>query len=484
METGRTEDGGFAVRDHAGAQWQEVDEITYQTAQQGRGERAARSFGANVVDTAAMVSNFTPAGVNRMIQDRITGRDTDHLGGFAQANDPGQAARARIDPVMETAGFVGEMLLPLPKAGAIGRTFSPVTKRFTDTAQEVVGRSMRRSDDINAARVANPDTAQTEPILRGFATTDELDVLAKDLDLDRLYTPGDRLALGARSTDDMAKADAAREGEELLKSDIFADRVAGRGKSINAIRSEGEEATTRLVARELGASTNSRLTKTTLRELRKDIVAPFDDAAKEAGDLQFDASTRAQLDDIVSEAVADDSSLVGKTVENLQKDLDSGGKLSYEKASRYRTDLGKKISNAAQAGQFTRAQSLGEIQDVLDDIVENQISGSTLEALADARYQYRILKALERSQATTNAGGQINAKSFTNALLRRDPDGRSLSRAGKGKGSEFLKNLETLGYLTEKTVPSSGTAQRMMAKATKGAGTAAGAGILGWTLGD
>ena len=53
-ETGRTEDGGYAIR-VGGGPWEEVDAATYHTAQQGRVERVARSLGANVVDSAASV---------------------------------------------------------------------------------------------------------------------------------------------------------------------------------------------------------------------------------------------------------------------------------------------------------------------------------------------------------------------------------------------------------------------------------------------
>ena len=352
------------------------------------------------------------------------------------------------------------------------------------TADDVVAKSRARGDGINSQRVTDPSFDSTERSLRGYRTPQQMDDLAADLGEASPITPGDELALNARAGgDDIGNADKIRAREELSRGDILGDRIAGRGRSINETRESGEAMASKLVMRELGEPVGERLTSANYKRLRGEIGQQFDDAAEAAGDLDFAADDLAKLEDTAVRANADDVRLTEKYIEDIKADIDkNGGTLSTKDAAQYRTQLGKDIQTAAQRGESSRAGTLGDVQDVLDDIVERQIPDDVSESLADARYKWRIIKSLDRT-ATTDPGGNINLRSFMTSMQSKgNRFGRSSGRGAKGE--EFYSNLETLRYLTERVSPSSGTAERLRANAGKAAlGTlvtaGGGAGLLG-----
>jgi hypothetical protein len=494
------ETGEFAIR-YAGEDWQLVDEVTYTRLKAARDEGAPETFLRSLGDSvrqlatgaASLLTNPDSAQgrlsreqFQDITQTQEVRRQSNPIAATAGAVLPdvavgaltggGGSLAARVGTTAAVEGAIGAARnpdAPLQGAlvqgalGAAGGAAAPLVDRFVGSAQTVVNRARAASrgpDDLNAARNPDPsDAGGGERQLEGYLTPEELDELAADFSEGRLYTRGDRQALEARTVDDLDAADDARRTEELMRSNVIGDSVFG---GIGAIRDRAEGIATKVVMRELGENRASRLTSTTARRLRDEIVQPFEDAARAAGDLRLSRSDVGELDRAVLEASADDRPLVESVVSRLKEDLSDDLVLRQEQASQYRTRLGSDIRRAAQAGRYERAQSLGDVQDVIDEIVERQVPADVSEALAEARYRYRIWKSLERSSATTTAGGEINLRSFMNAYERSGGPGANRFGRSSGRteqGDRFFRTLETLRFLTDRVEPSSGTAQRLLA---------------------
>lgn len=482
VEFARGPNGEYAVR-RPGVGWQLVDEDTYRQHKMSRGQRLMGAFGDAIQDSAGFALDTIIGALSGGGSGSVPYKDLPGADIMAQ-NDPRQAARSAIDPTMATVGELGalgaEMLVP----GAPAMRAARAPQRL---AIEGIQSGARQGQDIvdnaralNAAVNPNPSNVSQERALRGMLTPNELDELSADFSAGKLYTPADEKALTARvGTDELSAADAARQTEELMRTDIVMDRAMGRGRSINGIRDEAADMITKVVMRELGENIATRATSANMRDIRARIGDDFEEVAKAAGDLNFNGRDVYKLDFATASAGADDAGIVGKIVEAIKTDI-KNSVMPNKTAAQWRTTLNNGISNAANGGRFERAQSLGEVLDVLDDIVERQIPQDVAETLAEARYRYRIFKALERSTASTDAGGQVNIRSFMNAYQRRgNRFGRSVAKGEQGE--QFYRTLETLRYLTDRVEPSSGTMQRLLANTAKGAGGAGmtGAGLTG-----
>lgn len=517
MEFYRGPNGEYGVTDASG-KFREVSEQDYQQLQKGPIGSMAGAAGDFLQDEAGfLIENLGPRSLSAPGRKPFwTERFGRHL---QESNDERQAARRAANPITtdvgNVAGFGASLVIPggpadvatAPLRGAAAATRrapASMSERILDNiatnTQDAAEASRRvptgrERGGIGADVTASPEFGSSRPILRGMLSPEELDELATDLSTGPLTTRGDRAALRARTSDELSKADTTRQAEELYRSDVIADRIAGRGHSINAIRDNAEEATTRLVAAELGNPNAGRLTMEVLREERKAVSSTFNQAMEDAGDLRFAEDDLLSLDEAVTRAGADDERLVKGYVDDIKADasrsksVDEAGEvtsaLPTSRATQYRNRITKDIERAQNAGRMDRVASLSEVQEVLDDIIERQavqLDPGVSEALADARYKWRILKTLDRS-STVDAGGKVNLRSFLNAYQARG------NRAGKAstrhsQGAAFLRKLETLSYLTQRVEPSSGTAQRLMAKTSLGTGGLAGAAGVSQVFGD
>ena len=515
VETARGPDGEYAIR-KPGQGWVQVPEQEYLQARQSRTERALGAFGDALQDSGGFLLDaltpLTGRGLARDEAGEVTGLAPTLGQQVLGANDARQEARSRADPLAAGigggAGLAAEALLPGAVAGRLARGGArmaaprvvgpgtaaqrPLVGRFTDTAARVVdgvrGRTPAAADGAMGAQRTAPGLRSAdvgERALRGMLEPEQLDELAADLSLGKLYTPGDALALrAAAGGDDIARAEVRRESEELFRSNVALDRMAGGGRqSINAIRDEGAEAANRVVLNELGENIGTRLTATNMRRIGDELGQTFEDAAEAAGDLRFTGDDRAALEWLGRQATADDARLVDGYVGDINANMNEAGALPQKAARQIRNNLGKDISNAAQAGDFSRAQTLGDLQDVLDGIVERQLPQEVAEGLFDARYKYRIFKALERSTATVDAGGKVNLASFMRAYQRRNRFGSNTANEGQ-RGEGFFRKMETLRYLQTKVQPSSGTVQRLLANSPAAAAAGTAAGVGGFLLGQ
>lgn len=488
---GQAVTGGFALAGAPGAR-EAFGEYAANQEFRSAGAPVAAFTGSIAPDVA--IGAATGGGGTLLRQAARVGGTEALLGAVRNPDDPLRGAA-----IQGGAGLVAGPVLGM----AAGPTMRAGTRRGLEAVQPVIDRSRQalrgpqRPPDgvafnpprnLSAAAADDVSFETTERALAGFLEPEELAELSQDLNVGPLTTRGDDLALRARGgTDELDRAENIRQSEELYRSDVVTDRIAGGGRSINAIRDNAQEAATRVVMRELGEPVSDRLTNQTINRIGAALGREFDEAAEAAGNLKFEQGDLDALNNIRFEAVADDARLVDAEIEKIVSDLEKAsettgpsGELSMQAAQQARTRLGDKIQKAAKAGNFTRAQSLGEVQDVLDAIVDRQLPADVADNLAEARYKYRIYKALQRNTSTTDAGGKLNLISFNRSMERMG--NRSYRLSGRSEaGEKFGRTMETLEYLTSRIEPSSGTAQRLLAKIPGGAtgGGLVGAGILG-----
>ncbi|QDY70136.1 hypothetical protein [Qingshengfaniella alkalisoli] len=504
-----SETGEFAVR-QPGLGWQVVDQDTYEHARQmaEAGERSlpenlVREIGSQWQDFAGTVTEAAGGGgliggglsvlsgqysqaqrPGAMQEDlRSAGRE------IQQANDPQQQARYAQFPGIGAGAMVLDPTNFVPVGGAakglgMGRLGSragervvgETTSRVVGAAEQVVARTRGRVAQDAAAQEtarartrrgvgaqANPDApaAPQERVLAGMLTPDEVDDLANDLDLGKLLTPGDRAALRARvDTDEIQRADAMRSAEELSRSNVVTDRARG---GVNEVRDNAANAATRLVMNELGEGAAFRLTAENMGKLVEQSQQVFEKAAREAGDIPIANRRYAELQDIADDVGTDDANVIQRYIDNITKDAKDHADVLPNKLVRdYRTKVGRAAQRAAAGDNFERSLALRDVQEWLDKLVDERVSGETREALAEARYRWRIIRALEGSTASTDAGGKVNLPSFVRSYQRGG--NRFFKSTGKeeSRGRDFSRALETLRFLTAKVEPDSGTAGRVL----------------------
>ncbi|MCP4823967.1 MAG: hypothetical protein GY892_07590 [Shimia sp.] len=377
--------------------------------------------------------------------------------------------------------LTGGVLAPVVVGGIrVGtQAGNKLAQRFNSVADDVIERSRVRADSINAARNASPEYSTQGRILAGQNTVEQMDELALDFGYNKgdLYTTGMARQLRATTDAEDAAATALREQEELFASNVLLDRTGGGGKSINKVQDNLKDVSTKVVMRELGENLESRMTWQNMRRIEEEIVQPFKDAQAKAGPIKIEADDVVELNDIKLKAEANDERLVTKYIDDIEADVaKEGGKLTPQDAQQLRTRLGNDIMQASKRGQAERAGSLADLRDVLDNAMERNLDGETLEALTEARQKYRVLKTVQRSAATIDPSGKININSFIKAWQRSGNN--RYGRTSKGF-DEFNRNLETLNNLGSKMTPSSGTAQRLIAGAASGPVAAVGAAAIG-----
>lgn len=448
-------------------------------------ERARREFDVlSEAQRARMGANPVGGTLGSLAPDVALGAVTGGTGSLARrmgttALVEGTLGAARSPDAPIEGALIGGGLGALGGAGlaaldAAAPLARGMASRVTARMEGIVSANRARMGrDLNARRNPSPSFEQSQPVLRGFMQPEELDELANTLGTGKLYTPGDAAALRALDKDTLGRAQSRRQVEELMRTDIIMDRAYGGGASINAIRDNAQDAATRLVADELGMN-DARFTRQAFNDVRRDVSADFEWVSKQVGDLDLTHDDVAALHQALDDASADDANAVKRYVENITEDVTQEGEddlllrpMNNEVAQQYRTRLRNDIERASKAGNFARAQALGQVQDVLDDVVERQakrVGGQVQATLDEARHRWRIIKSIERSTATTDAGGDINVPSFMTAYERA---GRRMS------DDPLMKQLETLRWLTTRVVPSSGTGERVLANVSKGVGAAA-----------
>jgi hypothetical protein len=365
----------------------------------------------------------------------------------------------------------GAARLAEPVAGLVGRT-----KR---TMGNLVGENRSLSAAAADGGVAFEGS---EPILSGMTRGMGLDELSADLGIGRLGTRSERRMLETASPEEFAAAKSMREKEQLFASNIIGDTALG---GVTGTRANARLGLNRLVSREVGMPNTDQFTQTATNAARKETSKVFNESFEAAGDLRFEADDLAKFDEAVLQSSADGRPQVEAVINDIKADMTPEGVLPNDKAVATRNRLTKYMDGAGS--DMPRRQALEDVREALDDIIERQAvlkDPGVAEALAEARYRWRILSSLEAPGAV-DAGGDINIRSFSNAMKRHGNKGLRRTRMNE-RGRQFAEHLETLDFLSQKVVPSSGTAERLIASTmntlTGPAAIGAGAATLGGML--
>ncbi|SFL44604.1 hypothetical protein [Shimia aestuarii] len=517
MRTGRTKDGRYVIRPVGAPGWVEVSKEEYEAAKAGPIEALGRGAVEGVKDLvggamrlAGGIGSTGTAAIPRegdmSLEDaaRIAATAPDQ-GNITQAgerlrtnNDPTQRGLREAQPVTSA---VGELLPELAAGGfgrgiktavgidaalgamrdpdnpirgaAIGGTIggaanlgvsaaakaaratSPGVRKGVEMARAITTRS-RRTDSVNAQRVADPTFERTARELEGFITPER----AKELGF-RL-TPGETRALNATSADELAAANRARDREDLISStQITGTPFQGSDLVSRWSRDDHRQAFTSYIGDILDEPNVDTLTNRRLGQLLEETQQVFKENIDEL-DAPIPAGTL--IDD-----VADMAEQIGPTGEaqlaKLAKDVESltkNGELDKQATTSLMNLLEKRTKTAFDAGNYELGSAYSAVRTTLNDaivaVAEKVRPGAAVE-LKQARKKYGIIKSLQRGRAV-DPGGIINPSTFRNNYAKTH------RRYASGKDtSEFAQVLDTVTYLNSRRTGDSGTAARLAAKA-------------------
>lgn len=174
-------------------------------------------------------------------------------------------------------------------------------------------------------------------------------------------------------------------------------------------------------------------------------------ARNELDDQQYGVIQR-QIDNILDKAAANGGAVPGPAYQNIKTSLD-------------RLSMG---------GDQSKGEWARRVRAELDDALERSASGADLDALRQARTEYRRLKQIEASLAKDGAG-EISPARLANTIGMK----RNAAQAFRGRGDQTLVELAQAGkqILTDH-LPNSGTAARLLSNIYPTAALGAAGGAL------
>lgn len=312
--------------------------------------------------------------------------------------------------------------------------------------------------------------------LEGFLAADEAEAVGLPL------TKGDRLALDATSREAFDRAASRRSREELMRSGELSDAIF---TGVNETREAQQSWLTSRIAQELGDPTATNLTPAARQRIRGDVQSTFkkyfDDAPVRASINDMTNADMAKMQDVADVPTPNAERVVRQQVDKIENHRLSGREhpddVQQGHLAEKRSDL---ADRSEEAGDYELGSNLSQLREVVEDVLERQYKGDDIatNAIRDARKRWRVLKALERTNATDPAG-DINPRSFLNAYKAVTPRYKRLTRASRG---DLEAELETLNWLTTKVQPDSGTAQRLLSMMGRPLPLGGGAALGGYPL--
>lgn len=386
------------------------------------------------------------------------------------------AAYSPDNPLMGAA--VGGALGAVPFAGAAAMRAAPgAVSRVMDA---VSGGGLSRPSMLGIAggqpanatgRVLNvmdgaaPDAAEGR-VLAHYLTPDELANIAP-------ITQGDELALKASNQGQHQLAEQLRQREEVLRSDpMFGGRIA-------SVRQEQQGAMTNLLKQELRMPGQENLTPGVLGDLVEAQGARFNQFADQVGSVPLPRTMFAEggdLADIAANATGPHAGMVNSLIKDIEKMSGTTGELTGQQWQVINTRLGKAEGAAARQGDFGKLSDLGEVRNVMEQAMEGQFAGTAVaNDISALRREYAVTKTLMKP-GVVDPAGNVNPLAFRNSWVKGN--GNRGYRASRE--DPLSRAANTFAYLTARTVPSSGTAERLLANPGRTAlNTAQAAGVGG-----
>ena len=386
----------------------------------------------------------------------LLGAGPARAGASAAARVPGQA----LAVTARAADRVGDMAAPAARIGweaadvAAGGRLTQMSDRIRRVAggggePPVAGKAIMAADDGPDGRV-----------LQGFLDQEEARMLNLPL------TRGDELALAAQTQDELAHATRIRRAEELRTSDQWL------GGMIRDVRAAQKDWGTNQVKQRLDLNGPANLTDDVLGRKLNSLGGEFDDWANRLGNTPLDETHWEALDSIAEHSTTESSSLVKQIVKDARQFTEqNNGMLSGKDWQTLRTRIGKMVEIGADQGVWPKVSDGNRLMDTLVDALESAAPTEARDAIRVTRTQYGLAKALLKRSGNLSPDGSVNSASLYNTLKK--------DRGIRGRSADsLLRMLETDRYLTTKLVPSSGTAERLLANPVR-TGIVGGAGGLG-----
>jgi len=301
-----------------------------------------------------------------------------------------------------------------------------------------------------------------ERILQGFLTPEEAAQSALPL------TYGDELALAARTQEQIRHADRIRMAEELRRSDEIA------GAPVRMVRDAQQDWATTQVKARLGINTNANITDDVLGTRLNQLGQQFDQFADDIGSVPMTDDFIAQIDNVAEQATGPHAGQIQRIAEDAKKlASQNDGALTGADWQILRSRLGKMIAAGGKQGDTAKIADAVEMQEAFLQQMESWLPQASQEAMQLTRSQYGLAKTLLSRAGNLTADGRVNSRSLYGAL-------KTAGRIRNRHDDSLIRLLETDRYLTDRVLPTSGTAERLLANPVRtGINAGIGAGLSG-----
>lgn len=299
----------------------------------------------------------------------------------------------------------------------------------------------------------------------GMLDADEMDSIGMQT------TAGDRAQLFSRNAAEDLRGQRRRYVEEAASSDPIG------GYIYQGVRANNKRVFNAEVNRVLGRD-NTALNPAALGEVFDNLGGQYQEFAGAVGPIGIDNIQR-QFDNVMEFVTGDHKELMNRLVqETKDKAALNNGVLTGEQALTMTQKFGRAINSSINNPE--KLSDIGQLKEIIDDAIENTLRGTPYyRKIKSLNYKYRLAKTLTRS-GVVDSNGLINPRSFQNGWLNR----RAIEGFQKAQTDYISRLANTMVFLDTKALPTSGTAERLMAAGAGnvtriGAAGVGGAGILG-----
>lgn len=478
-ETGRTAQGGYAVRE-AGQSWVEVDKDTYAAAQLDTIGRIKRAVGGAAAQTGGFLAQQVGA---------ITGNEETSAIGIEAEQRGGQVLEGvgNVSKLQAGLGSAAVLAAEVAVPGGVAGRGARAAARGQRVAADVVGSVPEEAGDALGGSLS---AAQRSGPQRTLSGTDLLTAREAD-NMGMKMTAAERKYLEALESQN---EDAVKAAERGLANEDFMRKSQVAGVEVGDIvwqSKDKEEWFTQFVADELGRPDLARLNWTGLREIRDDTQEVFKRAFDEG---QYPVQRKNMIDgeqqDVLAasrqvlENTPTPAASVNKAIREIEDAFSGTGRADVagdvadaadnDRLMQARLNINSNAERAFEAGQYDTGQQLTTIAQILDDAIEAALPELMKQEVQLARYRWKIKKVIERTATTTSKTerGMLNPVSFGNNWRKMTPG----YRRHYGQRSSMEKAIDTTTTLAADRAHAGNTLYRAVGPA---ATTALGAGILG-----
>jgi len=210
-----------------------------------------------------------------------------------------------------------------------------------------------------------------------------------------------------------------------------------------------------MVKSEMGVTGPEGLTPTVIGDVLKREGQTIGNLTSASGPIKVSPEGLAAMRETVDIADTNYKAAVG----NILKDLESSMQRNqgFIDPNDYQKAITRLNKMAAPGQDFGKQQAAGEILEQLHGALESALSGEAKNALAQARYRYKIAKTLNEGRAVGN-DGMVNPDTFGSRWDKR------IGQTARGRDT-LGQAADTFGMLGRNEATAGTTLQRVFAEA-------------------